>query len=157
MLETLPYLNGVLEEVLRLFPAVPVTIRGAMRDTVVAGLAIPKDSAFIIPIYAINRNPHFWGPDADEMVPERWIDEGGRANKHGGASSNYCDSTFLHGPRSCIGRDFAKAELRCAIAGVFGRFDVEMVDPNQKITIAGTVTTKPREGMHLKLKALPGW
>ena len=95
------------------------------------------------------------------MVPERWIDINAdgttRVNKHGGTSSNYCEITFLHGQRSCIGRDFAKAELRCAVAGIFGRFEVQMVDPGQTITVSGSVTTKPREGMHLKLKTVGDW
>lgn len=56
-----------------------------------------------------------------------------------------------------MGKDFARAELRCAIAGVVGRFRFEMQDPKQKITIAGAVTTKPREGMHLKMKRVEGW
>lgn len=161
VLEGMPYLNGVCEEILRLYPTVPTTIREAQRKTTVAGCVIPAGTLIVLPVYAINRNPRFWGPDADKMVPERWIDtlaDGTkRPNKNGGSSSNFCEITFLHGQRSCIGRDFAKAELRCAIAGMFGKFDVEMVRPNEHITVSGAVTTKPREGMHLKLKELAGW
>lgn len=161
VLESMPYLNGVCEEVLRLFPSVPSSLRTTIRRSTIADTVIPRDSVVILPIYAVNRNPAFWGPDADEMVPERWIDTAAdgtkRCNKHGGTSSNYCEITFLHGQRSCIGRDFAKAELRCGVAGIFGRFVVEMVDPEQEITVSGSVTTKPREGMHLKLKTVEGW
>ncbi|TVY55472.1 Cytochrome P450 monooxygenase FUM15 [Lachnellula suecica] len=158
ILENMPYLNGVCEELLRLYPSAPATMRRAVRQTTIADVIVPKGTTVVIPIYAINRNPRFWGPDADEMVPERWIDSAtARPNKHGGSSSNYCESTFLHGQRSCIGRDFAKAELRCAVAGIFGRFVVEMVDPDQAITISGLITTKPREGMHLKLKTIEDW
>lgn len=159
--ERLPYLNGVCEEVLRLFPTVPTTIREAKRDTTVAGVAVPGGTPLVLSIYAINRNPRFWGPDAAEMKPERWIDTDAngvqRPNKHGGTSSNFCEITFLHGNRACIGRDFAKAELRCAIAATFGRFLVKMRDPNEKVEIAGTVTTKPPNGMNLILTPQQGW
>ncbi len=78
-------------------------------------------------------------------------------NNNGGASTNFAQITFLHGPRSCIGKDFAKAELRCAVAGVVGRFAFEMQDPKQEIHIAGAVTTKPVEGMNLKMWRVEGW
>lgn len=160
----MPYLNGVCEETQRLFPTVPTTIREAVRDTWMLGTRVPKNTLIVISPYAVNRAPQNWGPDADEIVPERWIDTlpngTQRPNKHGGASSNFCEITFLHGQRACIGRDFAKAELRCAVAGVFGQFSMEMEIPNEHLTIAGVVTTKPVEGMKLKMKRIegvPGW
>ena len=128
ILENMPYLNGVCEETLRLYPTVPVTVREAIRDTTFAGLPIPKDTQFVLIPYAINRHPRFWGDNADQIVPERWIDTDKdgvqRPNKNGGTSTNFSEITFLHGPRSCIGRDFAKAELRCAVAGMLGRFEI---------------------------------
>lgn len=155
----MPYLNGVCEETQRLFPTVPTTVRESIRQTTVAGWTIPKDTIFLIVPYAINRGPAW--VDGDQMVPERWIDtlpDGTtRPNKNGGAASNFSEITFLHGQRACIGRDFAKAELRCAIAGVVGRFNIEMEDPSEQLTIAGVVTTKPVEGMKLKLSTIAGW
>lgn len=157
----MPYLNGVCEETQRLFPTVPATIREAVRETTVAGVTIPKDTLILICPYAVNRAPAAWGPDADQIVPERWIDtlpDGTkRPNKNGGAPSNFSEITFLHGQRACIGRDFAKAELRCAIAGVVGKFNIEMEDPNEELTIAGVITTKPVQGMKLKMRPIEGW
>lgn len=160
-LESMPLLNGVCQEVLRLYPTVPATVREAIRDTVVAGTSIPRGSRITLCPYATNRSPHFWGATSEEFIPERWIDTDEKGNKsvnhHGGAPTNFAQITFLHGQRSCIGKDFARAELRCAVAGVVGRFAMEMQDPNQEIHIAGAVTTKPREGMHLKMTTMEGW
>ncbi|KAF7592398.1 hypothetical protein BBP40_000316 [Aspergillus hancockii] len=160
-LETLPILNGVCQEVLRLYPTVPITIREAVRDTMVAGKHIPKGTRFLLCPYAINRSPEFWGNDGEEFKPERWIDtdKSGQkvVNNNGGASTNFAQITFLHGQRSCIGKDFARAELRCAVAGVVSRFRLEMQNPKQKIHIAGAVTTKPVEGMHLKMSRVDDW
>jgi len=155
MLESMPLLNGVCEEVFRLFPTVPLTIREAQRDTVVAGVGVPKGTVALLVPYAINRHPLNWGADAEDFSPERWIDKtvnGQRPNKHGGACSNFCETTFLHGPRSCIGRDFAKAELRCAVAGLVGRFEFEMVEPGEEVVVGGTVTTKPVNGLKLRMR-----
>ncbi|KAH1355451.1 hypothetical protein KXW75_002462, partial [Aspergillus fumigatus] len=154
-LESMPLLNGVCQEVLRLYPTVPITIREAVRDTTIAGKHVPKGTRILICPYAINRSPEFWGDNGEEFLPERWIDHDKNGQKvvnhNGGASTNYAQITFLHGQRSCIGKDFARAELRCAVAGVVGRFKFEMQDPKQEIHIAGAVTTKPVEGMHLKM------
>ncbi|KAL2869429.1 cytochrome P450 [Aspergillus lucknowensis] len=161
-LESLPLLNGVCQEVLRLYPTVPATLREAVRDSTVAGKHIPKGTKIILCPYAINRSPEFWGDDGDEFRPDRWIDTDPASgqqsvNHHGGASTNFAQITFLHGQRSCIGKDFARAELRCAVAGVVGRFEFAMQDPKQEIHIAGAVTTKPVEGMHLQMRRVKGW
>ncbi|KAJ5549695.1 hypothetical protein N7535_002368 [Penicillium sp. DV-2018c] len=160
-LESLPLLNGVCQEVLRLYPTVPTTIREAVRNTTVAGKYIPKGTRFVICPWAINRIPLFWGDNGEEFLPERWVDtdKNGNSipNNNGGASTNYAQITFLHGQRSCIGKDFARAELRCALAGVVGRFAFELQDPKQEIHVSGAVTIKPVEGMHLRMRRVEGW
>lgn len=161
-IETSPWLNGICEEVLRLFPTVPATMREPIRKTTIAGTVIPKGTLIIIMPWAINRNPKFWGEDADEFRPERWIDKTAegklRANKQGGAISNFCEATFLHGPRACIGRDFARAELKAALAAIFGRFEVERLPGDSgKVRIAGQVTIRPEKRLDLKMTPLPGW
>lgn len=78
-------------------------------------------------------------------------------NHHGGAPTNFAQITFLHGQRLCIGKGLARAELRCVAAGVVGRFVMQMQRPEEEIHIAGAVTTKPKEGMHLKMTRVEGW
>jgi cytochrome P450 len=107
-----------------------------------------------VPI-ATNRLPDLWGEDADEFKPERWIDKAtGRATMNGGADSNYAFLTFLHGPRSCIGEKFARAEMRALIAAVCANFEMAMADPKEVVKGGGTLTFKPLNGMRLKLKAV---
>ncbi|KAH7090696.1 cytochrome P450 [Paraphoma chrysanthemicola] len=157
LLESLPYLNGVCNEVLRLYPTIPVTARMTSRDTSVAGHPLPKGTVMTIVPWATNRNPELWGQDAEQFVPGRWIDkETGRASMNGGADSNYSFLTFLHGPRSCIGERFARAELRALVAVLVGSFVLQMADPNEEVIVGGTVTSKPMHGMRLKLEST-GW
>lgn len=159
LLESMPYLQGVCEETLRLYPTVPATIREAIRDTTVLGKRVPKGTDFLLVPYAINRHPNYW-KNPHMIVPERWIDvaEDGtqRINKTGGTNTNFAELTFLHGPRACIGRDFAKAELRCAIAGVIGKYEIKLhteQEPRQQ----GVITSKPEGGMYLRFKPIPSW
>ncbi|KAF2655821.1 cytochrome P450 [Lophiostoma macrostomum CBS 122681] len=153
ILESLPYLNAVCNETLRLYPTIPITSRVALRDTSIAGTFIPKGAlSFIVP-WATNRDPNLWGSDAEVFRPERWIDvETARANYMGGADSNYSFLTFLHGPRSCIGERFARAELRALVAAFVGNFEMEMADTKEKVLPGGTITSKPIGGMKLRLK-----
>ncbi|KAJ4390859.1 hypothetical protein N0V93_004458 [Gnomoniopsis smithogilvyi] len=159
LLESMPYLHGVCEETLRLYPTVPATVREAIKDTTVADYAVPKGTDFLLVPYAINRHPNWW-ENPHMIVPERWIDtlEDGtqRPNKSGGTTSNFNELTFLHGPRACIGRDFAKAELRCAVAGVIGKFEIEL-QTNEEPRVQGVITMKPEGGMYLRFKPIPGW
>jgi cytochrome P450 len=158
ILESLPYLNAISSEVLRLYPTVPVTIRVAVKPTFINSQLVPAGTRLYIAPWATNRNTALWGPDADEFVPERWIDkETGRANNSGGAASNYSNLTFLHGPRTCIGERFAKSEMKALIAVFCGTFDMVMADVNEVPIPYGAITTKPKNGMKLRLQVLEGW
>ncbi|PSN63555.1 cytochrome P450 [Corynespora cassiicola Philippines] len=152
LLESMPYLNAVCNETLRLFPTIPMTSRVANRDTSICGHFVPKGTIMFVVPWATNRDPNLWGADADVFRPERWIDaETGRATMNGGADSNYSFLTFLHGPRSCIGERFARAELRALVASLIGSFEVEMADPNEVVQVGGTITSKPINGMRVRL------
>lgn len=156
VLDNLPYLNAICQESFRLMSPVPVTLRAAREDTTLCGHFIPKDTVISVPIDAINRSEALWGSDADKFNPERWMGPG--KAKTGGASSNYAFMTFLHGPRSCIGQGFAKAEFACLVAAWVGRFETELVDKDyQAKALPGGVTVKPEGGLWVRLKVVEGW
>jgi cytochrome P450 len=123
---------------------------------------IPCGTEIFISPWAINRSPDLWGPDSEEFKPERWIDIDEvtgeeRPNNSGGADSNYCQLTFLHGPRSCIGQNFAKAELRCLVAAFINVFGWSLDTPVEEVMPAGVITIKPKTGLQLKLKKVGAW
>ncbi|KFA69086.1 hypothetical protein S40285_08235 [Stachybotrys chlorohalonatus IBT 40285] len=153
-LEHLPALNGIMNETLRLYPTVPLTMREAICDTSLAGHPIPKGTHIAISTWLINRSTETWGPDAGEFRPERWITQAGKPNQTGGTSSNYDFVTFLHGPRSCIGQGFARAEMRCLLAALVRSFSWELAMDEKDILPRGVITIKPANGMYLRLKPL---
>jgi len=79
----------------------------------------------------------------------------------GGAESNYAFMTFLHGPRSCIGAAFARAELACLLAACVGRFEYELADEamadERNIKLKAAVTARPAYGMPLRTRVVEGW
>lgn len=156
ILESMPLLHGVCNETLRLYPTVPSTIRVAVQDTTLGSYPVAKGTRLFISPWAINRSAAHWGPDAEEFRPERWITDG-KCNNTGGVTSNYSMLTFLHGPRSCIGEKFAKAELKALMAVWCGTFEMEMAQRGEVAIPAGVITTKPKNGMSLRLKKVEGW
>ena len=149
------YLHAFCNEVLRLYPPVPLTMREAGRDTSIVGHYVPKGTRLVLVPWATNTATALWGPTANKFDPDRWIGPG-KANS-GGAESNYAFLTFLHGPRSCIGQSFARAEFACLIAAVVGRFEIKLADEGFKPEIRSSVTAKPRNGVAVRIKPVEGW
>ena len=44
--------------------------------------------------------------------------------------------------------------MRAIVAAFVGSFEMEMADPGEKIVVGGSVTSKPVNGMKLRLKLL---
>lgn len=192
-IEAMPYLSAVCNEVLRLYPPVPLTVRQPLRDTTIQGLPVRKGTRVVICAWGTNRSHHYWGPTGDEFRPERWLDEtqkqgeegtadddddnvegAGKSGSRGGANlggstSLYANLTFLHGPRSCIGQAFARAEFACLLAAFIGRFEVEFPEgcEGAKAELGGegglgvqkgAFTAKPgRDGLFVSVRALGGF
>lgn len=154
-IDRLPYLNAVCNEVLRFYAPVPMTLRVAAKDTTILGHFIPKGTVVLMCPSAINTSKKLWGDDAQEFNPDRWMGAG--CANTGGADSNYSFLTFLHGPRSCIGQAFAKAEFACLLAAWVGRFDMELANPDAKLELQSGVTARPKGGLPVKLTAVEGW
>ncbi len=154
-LDRLPFLHAVCNEVLRLYPPVRITLRVAAHDTSIQGQFVPAGTLIILAPIATNTDVTLWGADAGEFKPERWLAPG-RANT-GGAESNYAFLTFLHGPRSCIGKEFARAEFACLLAALVGRFEMELADKDRVIELVGGITTKPKGGLPVRMRMLDGW
>ncbi len=155
VIDNMPYLHAVCNEILRVWSPVPLTLRDTANATTILDQYIPKGTKVILAPWAINFSTELWGPDAADFKPERWMAHG-QANA-GGAQSNYAFMTFLHGPRSCIGSKFATAELACLIAAFVGFFEFELKDPTENIEIKGGITARPKNGMNVKVKAVGGW
>ncbi|OTB06424.1 hypothetical protein M426DRAFT_55146 [Hypoxylon sp. CI-4A] len=166
--DRLPYLNAVCSEVLRYYAPVPLTLREAAADTTIQGRKVPKGTAIVLSPWATNFDATMWGPDAHEFKPERWLlpkgGGGGPDDKKaasGGASSNYAFLTFLHGPRSCIGLAFARAEFACILATWVGRFEFALKNEEDRdernLIIKGGITARPEMGMHTYATIVDGW
>lgn len=154
-IDRMPYLHAFCSEVFRYFPPAAMLTRDAARDTSIQGHHVPKGTRIILCPWAVNRSESIWGPDAGTFNPDRWLDGGVSA------PNAYGMMTFLHGPRACIGREFAKAEFACLMAAWAGRFSFELHDKEQmdesKVDMQGAIITRPVKGMYIKMTVIEGW
>lgn len=138
------YLHAICNEILRLYPPVALTVRVAAKDTSLCDHIVPKDTMIVLSPWAVNRNTALWGPDSMTFNPDRWMD--GKTNS-GGSDSNFAMLTFLHGPRSCIGSSFAKAEFACLLAAWVQSFESSFADPDYVMKVKNGITARPKDLM----------
>ncbi|OWF43341.1 Cytochrome P450 3A31 [Mizuhopecten yessoensis] len=68
-IKTLTYMEMVIEETMRIFPAASRIDRIASRDVTIGNVEIPKGMIVNIPVGAIQMDPEYW-PDPDKFDPE---------------------------------------------------------------------------------------
>lgn len=75
-LKSLPYLNAVINETMRIKPvAMGGLPRQTVQDYVIGGkYHIPKDIIISAHIYACQTNPEYW-PEPLAFKPERWLED----------------------------------------------------------------------------------
>ncbi|KAF9890729.1 hypothetical protein FE257_005595 [Aspergillus nanangensis] len=145
-IESFPYLRAVVDEVLRLHPAVVLTEHEATEDTTIAGVLIPRGTLLLCPPLAANVNPRVWGEDAAVFNPDRWLD------RRRVASSHLCaNMTFSHGPRSCPGRSVARLMLTCLTAAFVSQYQVSLEDSGKSYVPIEAVYAKPTPELVVRL------
>jgi cytochrome P450 len=135
----LPYTLAVLEETMRLFPPVPMTVRAAFETTEVGGTTIPQGHLTAIAIRNIHRHPDYW-QDPLEFKPERFLPE----NKSTLNRNAYMP--FLSGPHMCIGNNFSLMEGQLLLAMMAQKFDVTE-SPMQSDEGKMAITMRPKYGL----------
>jgi cytochrome P450 len=80
--------------------------------TMTESISVAKGTFITIPIAAINRSSVIWGPDAKQFKPDRWLVEDGISGKAKEVQGHRHLLTFVDGPRTCLGKDFATAEFK---------------------------------------------
>jgi cytochrome P450 len=143
-LPRLPYLDAVIHEVLRLYPAAYVLQRTSVEPFDLAGYHFPVNTTVLMSQWIVHRDSRYFDAP-DEFRPERWLD---------GLESRlpaYAYFPFGGGPRRCIGQVFALMEAALVAATLAQRFRfVERA--GAKVVPEPLVTLRARGGVPMTLK-----
>lgn len=113
-IDNMPYTHQLIQETLRVYPTVYLTLREAESDDTIGNYAIPANTQLVINIRGIHRDPAHW-EQPDRFWPERFTEENNQT-RH-----KFAYIPFLAGPKKCIGDAFAMLEMRLVIPTIIQR------------------------------------
>ena len=123
-LSTLPYLNAVFHEGLRMCPTFPDGFRRKVPTggAAVAGAFLPGGTVVSIPQWAAYSSPdNFYKPVS--FLPERWLADSTNPSLQYAKDRRDVFNPFLLGPHNCPGRGLAYLESRILLAKMVWHFD----------------------------------
>ena len=145
-LPQLVYMQQVINEVLRLYPAAYLFAREAVVNDVLDGYLIPAKTMIFISPFVAHRNPAYW-PDPERFDPDRFTPE------QVASRPRHVYYPFGEGPHVCIGNNFALMEMQLILSMALQRFRLRLV-PGHPVALKPEATLRPRYGMKMKLEAI---
>ncbi|MBA0863480.1 hypothetical protein Goshw_021577 [Gossypium schwendimanii] len=134
----LPYLQSIISETLRLYPAAPLLVpHSASEICSIEGYEIPKDAIVMVNAWAIQRDPNLWD-DALSFKPERF-EEGKEMS-----DQIYKLMPFGLGRRACPGMVLAQHVLGLTLGSLIQCFEWERVSEKKIDMTEGQGLTMPK-------------
>ena len=147
----LDYIEACMHETMRLKPVAPQLPLQALKDTVVAGVAVPAGT-IVISLLRHDSIDDSFIPEGREFRPQRWLGEAGLS----AASAKRISMPFGAGPRICPGRYLALQEMKMVLLTLLCHFDIDFVgtatgsEPAERLMFAMAPV-----GLQMRLR-LPG-
>jgi cytochrome P450 len=140
----MPYLDMVLDEVLRLYPPAWIGPRRAVREFEFGGFTVPQGAYVNYCSWASHRLPEVF-PDPEAFVPERFSRER-KAQLPRGAYV-----PFGGGSRICIGKRFGQTEVKLVATMLLARLRLDAL-PGRTMTIRQMPTLSPKGGLRMRVR-----
>ncbi|EFY85624.1 GTP-binding protein Sey1, putative [Metarhizium acridum CQMa 102] len=117
-IDQLPFLDAVLCEGLRYYPAIPMSLprlvpRGGRT---IDGFHVPEKTIVSCQAYSVHRMNTDVFPDPDAFHPDRWMAAEGDADRR------RLLFAFSNGGRGCVGKHLAIAEMKTLLRDVYSRY-----------------------------------
>ncbi|KAL7949537.1 cytochrome P450 [Trichoderma barbatum] len=142
-IDSLPYLNNIISESLRVYSPTLMAPWEAGEDLVIAGVSIPKGTTVTTIPAMIHYNPAIWGADVEVFNPDRW------ESTTGAAANPFAIEAFINGPRTCPGRALALLEIKTVLVEMMSNFSLEAVDLDVQLEHP-SLTLKPKGGLNVR-------
>ncbi|KAI1036032.1 hypothetical protein LB504_011390 [Fusarium proliferatum] len=172
----IPYLDAVIEEMLRHSRVAPVTLRQATTDTQILGRFIPKGTTVgflgngpgvMMPSIPVNtgkrseaalahmeRTQLFDEQDLAQFVPERWLTttvDGEGEEETAFDPQKRPSQAFGLGPRGCFGKKLAYIEIKIFLTLFFWTFKLGSIKPELATEDEMLALTRSPKNVHVKL------
>lgn len=145
-LASMPWLNGVVSETLRLGSPAVVAGRRIEAPFEVCGHRLPAGPLVFYCPYVTHRLESLW-PDPGQFRPGRWIE--GHPDHHD--ISNGAWVPFGGGVRRCLGFGFAITELKVMAIELLRTVDTRMVPERSQIPPEGLAAMAPAGGVGVRI------
>ncbi|WP_341733527.1 cytochrome P450 [Microcoleus sp. EPA2] len=141
-LKQMTYLEQVLREVLRLVPPVGGGFRTVINACEFGGYEIPKGWSVLYEINQTHQDATVY-PEPDRFNPDRFNSER--------SAKPFSYVPFGGGLRECLGKEFARLEMKLFAATMIRECDWELL-PNQDLNLIRVPTPHPRDGLQVKFQ-----
>lgn len=142
-LQDMRYLEMVIKEVLRMYPAVPFVGRVVLKEFQYKKYTFVEGTPVTLFFYGAQMNPKNF-KDPHKFDPDRFLDDSGR--------NLFSYLPFSAGPRNCIGKRFALLELKSLISKVLRNFELFPARPKQDLIMVNEGVLKSANGICIRLK-----
>jgi cytochrome P450 len=139
----MPYLEMVMDEVLRLYPPAWIGPRRAVRDFEFGGHEVKRGTYVNYCSWASHRIPEVF-PDPEAFVPERFTRERKAALPRGAYVP------FGGGSRICIGKRFGQTEVKLVATMLLQRLRLDAL-PGRTMTVRQMPTLSPKGGLGMRV------
>jgi cytochrome P450 len=143
-LERMPYLEMVLDEVLRLYPPAWIGPRRSVREFEFGGCTVPRGAYVNYCSWASHRIPEVF-PEPEAFIPERFAPERKAALPRGAYVP------FGAGQRICIGKRFGQTEVKLVATMLLQRLRLDAL-PGRTMTVRQMPTLSPRGGLRMRVR-----
>jgi cytochrome P450 len=139
----MPYLEMVLDEVLRLYPPAWIGPRRAVRDFEFGGHQVKRGAYVNYCSWASHRIPEVF-PEPEAFIPERFTRERKAALPRGAYVP------FGGGRRICIGKRFGQTEVKLVATMLLQRLRFDAL-PGRTMTVRQMPTLSPKGGLQMRV------
>jgi retinoid hydroxylase len=140
-LKQMTYLEQVLKEVLRLIPPVGGGFREVLQTCEFNGYQIPQGWSVLYQIGPTHQDRQVY-PHPERFNPDRFQAEQSEAQ------SKYHYVPFGGGVRECLGKEFARLEMKIFAVYLLRTYEWKLL-PDQNLELTVTPTPHPRDGLRV--------
>ncbi|KAL4339582.1 hypothetical protein GQ457_08G015040 [Hibiscus cannabinus] len=150
----LKYLQSIVLETLRLYPAAPLLLpHMPSSDCSIGGYNVPRGAIVLINAWSIHRDPNSW-EDPTSFKPERF--ENGEEIEGNDDSQSHKLMSFGLGRRACPGEGQAQRVMGLTLGALIQCFEWERVDGHEIDMVEGTgITMRKAHPLKALCKARP--